>query len=563
MLRLSKTTFNPVESLATNGYTSFPAFVAVILALSLILVVLRLKFKCETALDIFMFTSVLFCGFVTVALRQEVYTCLAVTGLVLLAFSYAAQSLEISDIKLDRRTMLILIAVPSVLLALYIGVTAVYRYLTFNVPNYDGGIFFQMFYYMKNHLTMQTTLERDTLISHMKVHVSPAFWLMFPIYFIFPYQQTIQFCQGIVLAIAVVPLGFLCRKKGVSRFKTAVICAIYCFMPYVAGGCGYDVHENMFLPVAIFCLLYAFECKSWVGLIFSLAFLLSVKEDAAIYSCFIGLYMLLSKGTKDKNHIKSLIVMALSVVYFVIAVSYVQNSGYSSATDRFNNMIYGGDGNILGMIPTIIINPGYAIKEIMNSDNIKYIVAVLAPMLFIPLKCKNYRLYILAMPFLLFNLMPDYAYFHDIGFQYTFGSGTLLFYMMVENITADSEHNSLKTLCMCLIAAVLFFTSGLIGRLDYVKMYYSENYRQIYDEMEEALEQIPDNAEVTAGTYICSRLAQRDIIYEDYYTDKVTEYRVLDLRGTDYDYDISLFYESMGYETLAYKEGVIAVFRRK
>jgi uncharacterized membrane protein len=486
-----------------------------------------------------------------------------VTGLVLLAFSYAARNLKITDIKISRRTMLIMIAVPSVFVALYIGVTAVYRYLTFNVPNYDGGLFFQMFYYMKNHFTMQTTLERDTLLSHMKVHVSPAFWLMFPIYFIFPYQQTLQLCQGIVLAIAVVPLGLCCRKKGVSRFKTAVICAIYCFMPYVASGCGYDVHENMFLPVAIFCLFYAFECKSWVGLVVSLAFVLSVKEDAAIYSCFIGIYMLLSKGTKDKNHIKSLIVIVLSVVYFVITVSYVQNSGYSSATDRFNNMIYGGDGNILGMIPTIIINPGYTLKQIMDSNNIKYIVAVLAPMLFLPLKCKDYRLYILAMPFLLFNLMPDYAYSHDIGFQYTFGSGTLLFYMMIENITADSSHNSLKTLCVCLIAAVLFFTSGLIEKVHYVRMYYSATYSQIYDEMEEALALIPDDAEVTAGTYICSRLANRDVIYEDCYTDKVTEYLALDLRGTDYDYDISKFYESKGYETIAYKEGVIAVFRRK
>jgi hypothetical protein len=226
-------------------------------------------------------------------------------------------------------------------------------------------------------------------------------------------------------------------------------------------------------------------------------------------------------------------------------------------------MIYGKDGNILGMIPTILINPGYAIKEMMNSDNIAYIVTVLAPMLFIPLKCKNYRLYILVVPFLLFNLMSDYTYFHDIKFQYTFGSGTLLFYMMIENVRAESDHNSFKTLCMCLIAAVLFFTSCLIGRADYVKQYHNETYRQIYDEMEEALALIPDDAEVTAGTYICSRLANRDIIYEDYYTDKVTEYFVLDLRGTDYDYDISKFYETMGCETIAYKEGIIAIFRRK
>ena len=563
MIRLSSEIFNPVESLATVGYTSIAVYVAVILVVAAVLTAFSLRSGADKIMNYIMFVSALVCGLVIVSLKQDVYTCLAVSGLVLLAFLYASRDMKVTDIVISRKCMIILIAVAAALIAVFIGVTAVYRYITYNVPNFDGGLFFQMFYYMKNHLTMQTTLERDVLMSHFKVHTSPVFWLLFPVYYVFPYPQTIQICQGFVLASAVIPLSLLCNKKGISRAKTVVICCIYCFMPYVAGGCGYDVHENMFLPVAIFTLLYAFERNSWKCIIPALIFLLSVKEDAAVYAGFIGMYMLVSRDRKDKSYIKSVAVMLVAVIYFAITVTYIKNAGFNTATDRFNNMIYGHDGNVLGMIPTIFINPGYTIAQIMSDGNIRYIITVLAPMLFLPLYCRDYRLYILAGPFLMFNLMPSYEYLHDINFQYTFGSATLLFYMAVLCIQEDRKHNPLKTLCMMGIVTGLFFTSGMISRFDYINMYNNSAYRQIYEEINESLSHIPDDAEVTAGTFLCSHLSQRDIIYEDYYTDKETEYLALDLRGTEYDYDVSEFYESKGYETLSYKEGIIAVFRKR
>ena len=135
--------------------------------------------------------------------------------------------------------------------------------------------------------------------------------------------------------------------------------------------------------------------------------------------------------------------------------------------------------------------------------------------------------------------------------------------MAVLCIQEDRKHNPLKTLCMMGIVTGLFFTSGMISRFDYINMYNNSAYRQIYEEINESLSHIPDDAEVTAGTFLCSHLSQRDIIYEDYYTDKETEYLALDLRGTEYDYDVSEFYESKGYEALSYKEGIIAVFRKR
>ena len=66
-----------------------------------------------------------------------------------------------------------LLSVLMIFTAGFIGTYTVIRYLTYSSP-LDFGIFSQMFYYMKHTFTMKTTCERDMLMSHMKVHISPA-----------------------------------------------------------------------------------------------------------------------------------------------------------------------------------------------------------------------------------------------------------------------------------------------------------------------------------------------------------------------------------------------------
>ena len=72
---------------------------------------------------------------------------------------------------------------------------------------------------------------------------------------------------------------------------------------------------------------------------------------------------------------------------------------------------------------------------------------------------------------------------------------------------------------------------------------------------------IPDDASVTATTFLCARLSERKELYELYYTDKSTEYIALDLRGHNKDYDENKYLQDSRYETIYYSKGKIAVFR--
>ena len=71
----------------------------------------------------------------------------------------------------------------------------------------------------------------------------------------------------------------------------------------MSGGCFYDIHENLFLPLFILSFLYFLEKENLKGSIISLILLLGVKEDAAVYAVCILVYMLfVKKKTGWKRH---------------------------------------------------------------------------------------------------------------------------------------------------------------------------------------------------------------------------------------------------------------------
>src|SRR5699024_7070503 len=88
----------------------------------------------------------------------------------------------------------------------FVGGFGVFRYLTYSAPNYDFGLFSQMFYYMKETFMPLTTSERGTLLSHFAIHVSPIFYLLLPGYLIFPNPMYLQIMQAVILASGVIPL---------------------------------------------------------------------------------------------------------------------------------------------------------------------------------------------------------------------------------------------------------------------------------------------------------------------------------------------------------------------
>ncbi len=470
--------------------------------------------------------------------------------------------------RLPKWGVLSLVAVCGICFAVWIGIQSVCRVLTLSSPNFDFGIFSQMFYNMKETLIPATTCERDIYLSHFSVHVSPIYYLYLPFYALFPSPITLQICQAVMLASGVIPVYLLSKKLRLSGKAAVVFAACYAFFPALSGGCYYDVHENKFLaPLLLWLFYFILSDRLWGVVLFSLLTCF-VKEDAPIYVIFASLYVLL--GRKERQ--KGFAMLAISAAYFAGVIWYLEKYGYAGImSNRYSNFIFEEDGGLISVVKAMIVSPFNVIKECFETNSpgendpskIEFIIKMLAPLGFLPVITKKASRYILLCPMILVNLMSDYVYQHTVDYQYTYGTMAFLVFAAMLNY-ADFTPRYKRT------AGAFAVCSALLLYLPYVssKPDYAEKYRESpeeYDEVRHALESIPEDASVQASTFLVVPCSNRAQVYDrDHYAKKTfgADYVALDLRYessvTELEYD---YKRNSDYELVCYIEGRLAILK--
>ena len=210
-----------------------------------------------------------------------------------------------------------------ILYVVYLSIVVVYKVKTFDGSTFDIGIFSQMFHRMSTDLTAITTLERDRVLSHFAVHISPIFYLMLPFYKFLPHVETLEVLQIWVVFSAVIPLRLLLKRLNLSKPINSLIIAWFVLIPVMTTAGGYHLHENCFLvPLIIWLFYFISSEQKWKILLVTLL-LLFVKEDAFIYVVSIGLYFLFQKRFSLSSQTKKWIILVdfiLPVLYFALGL---------------------------------------------------------------------------------------------------------------------------------------------------------------------------------------------------------------------------------------------------
>jgi len=505
--------------------------------------------------------------------------------LVLISINYAirgwnSDSLPCSYSENESKASIWIAAGIAILFFIFVSIWTVCRVYTFSAPTYDFGIFSQMFYNMKQTGLPLTTLERDGLLSHFKVHMSPIYYLLLPFYCIIPTPATLQVLQAAILASSVIPLWQLCKKYGLHPFIRVLLCLLLFLYPAYSGGTSYDIHENAFLTPLLFWLFYAIDAKKpfWIGL-FTLLILM-VKEDAAVYTAVIGSFLTvygLIRKDERRTSITGILILLLSIIWFLIVTAYLSRMGDGVMTYRYDNFIYDRSGSLFTVIKAALMCPMKVLYECTDTEKIKFIIYTMLPLLGIPFFTRRYERYILLIPYLLVNLMSDYQYQHSIFFQYTFGSTAFLFYLVIVNL-ADVKDIHFKFLipATAVIVSIICFVHTVLP----VATQYPERYQanqSSYRQTQQVLDMIPDEASVAATTFFTVPLSQRSNLYDIRYTSKETvltcEYVVLttssqscyEKYATDsnngFDALVALLLES-DFTLHAQLDGVLQIYRK-
>lgn len=506
--------------------------------------------------------------------------CLLIEGILILYAVHAWNGTEVQAIPLPaapwHRTCLILL---TLFFTAIVSLWGISRVIGFATPTYDFGIFAQMFHSMKSNGLPVTTLERDGLLSHFHVHVSPIYYLMLPLYTLIPHPATLQVMQAAVLASAVVPLWLLGKHHGLSGCQRLLLCSALLFYPALAGGAAYDLHENCFLAPLLLWLFLGIDRRSLPLTLLTAVLTLAVKEDAAVYVAIIALWMMI-RALLHADHrevIWGTLLFALSLGYFLLTTNYLATVGDGVMSNRYQNLMAESNDSLFSVVVFVLSHPTKALFECVDPEKLSYVGLTLAPLLGLPLLTRRYERYLLLIPYVLVNLMPDYVYQHNIFFQYSFGSLACLFYLTAVNLADLRPRLRFPALFSVMaVCAILFSTHILPRTQDYLSRYL-EN-REECAQIREVLDTIPPDASVTAGTFMTTYLSSREVLYDLGYATREhllsSAYVVIDLnhegelthyatgnRKNGYARLLSLLY-SNGYEVYGSLENRLIVFQK-
>ncbi|MEE0871256.1 MAG: DUF2079 domain-containing protein, partial [Bacteroidaceae bacterium] len=428
-----------------------------------------------------------------------------------------------------------------------------------------------------------TTVERDGLLSHFAVHVSPIYYLMLPFYWLVPTPATLQVLQAAVITSAVIPLWKIGKHHDLTGAQRMLVCAVLFLYPAFSGGTSYDIHENCFLTPLILWLLYGIDKKSITITAIAAVLTLMVKEDSAVYVAVVALWLIVKTVLRFKkldvqNLITGIVLLAISLGWFFLVTGYLAKSGDGVMTYRYNNFMYDGSSSLITVIKSVILNPMKAVYESVDAEKLYFIAMTLLPLLGLPLLTRRYERYILLIPYILVNLMSDYQYQHDIFFQYTFGSNAFLLYLTVVNL-ADLKINWQRIFALVaatIVSAVCFGIVVAPKAMNYPAQ--AIQYYDYYQNIRDTLDTIPDGVSVTATTFYTTHLSQRETLYDVRYCSKEhlleTEYVVLKLSASS-DYkkyatggkdngfeNLIILLEKNGYSEYAALDNVLVIYKK-
>ena len=398
------------------------------------------------------------------------------------------------------------------LMMFFISLTTICHHKIFGTSVFDFGIFVQMYHSLGENLTAVTTCERDKALSHFFVHASYIYYLLVPIYKIFPKEETLLAAQAVLSMGGVIPTFMIAKKHGFNGISLLGVCFMYMFCSGLILPCYYDFHENAFLPTLIMFMIWAADSKKYKTFLVFSALVCIVKEETSLYVICVSMCMFFTnKG--DKKRWIWLVSTAVSGVYMGLITKWLTKNGDGEmmTSYRFGKFLINSGDGLGSVVKNVLTDPGYFFNSLIRESNLLFFVEIMFPLLFLPFFTKKIYRYFLMLPFVITNLAigASYGYAENISYQYIFGPVCPLIYMSIINLDDMKEKKQ-----------DIAFVSGVTSLIvafgwTSTKFRYYERYRDDpkFIEVEALLDSVPQDACVAAESFLLPHIADRDRVF--------------------------------------------------
>lgn len=461
--------------------------------------------------------------------------------------------------------------------ALFVGffVLALLRYHTFDA-GYDVGYFRQAAYLISEGESPYITIRGlHFLADHAYFIFFPIAWLTA----VLPAVPTLLGVQAAVLGLGAVPLWRISRGLGeLSISLSAVVLAAYALYPALHNVNLADFHPETFaIPALLAMALFGLQGR-WLPYGASVAVVLASREDLAIVVAAFGVLLLLEGRRRA-----AAATVAAAAAWFVFTTQVVLPRFAEGELVQASRWPQFGDsiGEVLVGMAT---SPGLVLRTLATEENVGVVVALLAPVLLLPLLSLRHLLPGLPLQglFLLSNVQAA----HTIDFQYTVGIIPFVFLATVMALrrrqlrSGDSPDATLPTL---VVLSSLLFSVHSSNAIPLAAPWGWPDRDAVDEARLGAVELLDSDAAVSATTRFWPYIADRTELFEypfplvegtRYIADPVpieerrrgVDYVVVDTRefGVIYgqlDHDVLADLPELGFEEIYDREGVLVYAR--
>ncbi|HUO84110.1 MAG TPA: DUF2079 domain-containing protein [Thermoanaerobaculia bacterium] len=189
--------------------------------------------------------------------------------------AFAAQVLD-TEIHLSRAHIALLFSISALLLVR----TTVAKFHALEVNAWDFSLYFDrpIEATLRGRLLWSEYIGMPTLGNHCG-------WLLLafvPLYAIAATPYWLVIAQALAIAAAGVAAFFLFRALDADDFIAVTLALVFVLNHYTAKAVQYVFHIEIFYPLGLFVLFYAFIKRRWVLFAVALLLTLSIKEDAIV-----------------------------------------------------------------------------------------------------------------------------------------------------------------------------------------------------------------------------------------------------------------------------------------
>jgi uncharacterized membrane protein len=413
--------------------------------------------------------------------------------------------------------------------------------------------------------------------SHVGNHFTPLSYLLALPYALYQHAETLLVLQAILMALGALPL-FLFARRHVGNAAATLLAMAYLFYPPLHGSGLYDFHYPPLGPFFLWMTLYALDSRRNIMAAIFLVLTLSVREDVSAGIAIIGALLVIT-GLRPRA---GMLVGAIGAVYFVVVKMILMpklSKGGESFLYAFQGLLPAGESGFGGVLKTVFGNPGFTLTSLLERDKLVYLLQIMTPLAFFPLRRPIGIL--CCLPGFFFTLLSTgYAPLIQTSFQYTAHWTSYLFIACVMNLawvsrTPDAGAPSTRprriAWLVAMTAGILITTSqyGAFIQQEYVRggFGYYHFHTTPQDKVRrkavyELIAMVPPRAKIVASEQLVPHIANRP----DAYTLRTglfdAEYLLFEApRSGEEGTTIRTAFNSQNFGVVAYKEPFVLAKR--